>query len=270
MDLSGANTVELAHVKYEDISLVDNNVELENDNETLETEEEMIDEDKKQQMKVLSLFVVEFYKILTGCLLLIFVPQKCGDHNCTINDIVTMDDMTYQANLYFNLFSFVTFFSLYGVELHRENTLIKYLDINIHKPRDNDSVGMAIEGLKKRDLNKIRYNRKLYDNMGKFCSLLFIINSILSGMSLYNRQLDTKTMTVYLTNVLFTGTKLLNIRSVVYTKPNIFYSAYMTRRVQYNDIDSDVYDFKEEKKEQEIENMEQEQEVEEFKTDENV
>ena len=92
MDLSGVNTVELAHVKYEDISLVDNDVELENDNETLETEEEMINEDKKQQMKVLSLFVVEFYKILTGCLLLIFVPQKCGDHNCTINDIERSQD----------------------------------------------------------------------------------------------------------------------------------------------------------------------------------
>ena len=44
---------------------------------------------------------------------------------------------------------------------------------------------------------------------------------------------------------MFTATKLGNIQSIVYTEPNIFYSAYMTRRVQYNDIDPNVYDLDE-------------------------
>lgn len=219
-----------------------------------EEKEDLIDQDKKQQMKVLTQFGVEFYKILTGCLLMIFVPQSCKDHNCTINDILTMDDMTYQATLYFNLFSFMIFLSLYGIELYRENTLIKYLEVNVHKPRDNDSVEKAIEHLKPHDLHRIRNNRKLYDNMGKFCTIVFTVNSILSGMSLYNRQLGSKTLTVYLTNVMFTATKLVNIQSIVYTDPNIFYSAYMTRKVQYNDIDPNVYDLDEDsiKEEKEV------------------
>ena len=62
---------------------------------------------------------------------MIFVPQSCKDESCTINNILTMDDMTYQATLYFNLFSFMIFLSLYGIEMYRENTLIKYLEVNV-------------------------------------------------------------------------------------------------------------------------------------------
>ena len=92
----------------------------------------------------------------------------------------------------------------------------------------------------------------MYDGIGKFCIVIFIVNSILSGMSLYNRQLESKTLTVYLTNVLFTATKLGNIQSIVYTDPNIFYSAYMTRKVQYNDIDPNVYDIDEDDVSEEV------------------
>ena len=102
-----------------------------------------------------------------------------------------MDDMTYQATLYFNLFSFMLFLSLYGIEMYRENILIKYLEVNT-KPRDNDSVEKAIQGLKPHDLSRLRNNRQMYDKMGKFCTIVFIVNSILSGMSLYNRQLGSK------------------------------------------------------------------------------
>ena len=78
-------------------------------------------------------------------------------------------------------------------------------------------------------------------------------------MILYNRQLESKTLTVYLTNVLFTATKLTNIRSIVYTDSNIFYSAYMTRKVQYNDIDSDVYDLDKDNMNEECKNEENEE-----------
>lgn len=228
--------------------------------ESEESKKELMDQDRKQQMKVLTQFGVEFYKILTGCLLMIFVPQSCKDESCTINDILTMDDMTYQATLYFNLFSFMIFLSLYGIEMYRENTLIKYLEVNVHKPRDNDSVEKAIQGLKSHDLSRLRNNRQMYDKMGKFCTIVFIVNSILSGMSLYNRQLGSKTLTVYLTNVMFTATKLGNIQSIVYTEPNIFYSAYMTRKVQYNDIDPNVYDLDEDAVKEDKENTTEEKE----------
>ena len=134
--------------------------------ESEESKKEMMDQDRKQQMKVLTQFGVEFYKILTGCLLMIFVPQSHKDESCTINDILTMDDMTYQATLYFNLFSFMIFLSLYGIEMYRENTLIKYLEVNA-QARDNDSVGKAIEHLKPHDLSRIRNNRQMYDKMGE-------------------------------------------------------------------------------------------------------
>jgi len=54
-------------------------------------------------------------------------------------------------------------------------------------------------------------------------------------------MLDGKTGTVFLTNVLFMGSKLGNMYSIISTEKNIFYSAYLTRKVQYNDVDPDKY-----------------------------
>ena len=46
-------------------------------------------------------------------------------------------------------------------------------------------------------------------------------------------------MTVYLTNVLFIGLKVSEIFSTVNTKQNVFYSAYLINKVQFNDVDPD-------------------------------
>ena len=54
-------------------------------------------------------------------------------------------------------------------------------------------------------------------------------------------MLDGKTGTVFLTNVLFMGSKLGNMYSIISTEKNIFYSAYLMRKVQYNDVDPDKY-----------------------------
>ena len=142
--------------------------------------------------------------------------------------------------------TFLFFLYLYYSELSREHTLIKYLEINVHKPRDNDSVGKELEHLKEHDLKAIRNNRINYDNSAKIASVMFLINTICSGLNLYNYQLESKTFTVFLTNVLFTATKLGNAYAIVNSDTNIFLSAYMTRRVQFNDIDPNVYEIKEE------------------------
>ena len=43
-----------------------------------------IDIDIIRRNKVFVLFLLQFYKITTGTLLTIFIPQNCGDENCTL------------------------------------------------------------------------------------------------------------------------------------------------------------------------------------------
>ena len=71
---------------------------------TSETSSESYDEDqnKKQRMSSMSAFGVEFYKILTGCFLLFFVPQECDDHACSMNEIMSKPDPFYKSVLCFN------------------------------------------------------------------------------------------------------------------------------------------------------------------------
>ena len=44
-----------------------------------------IDEDLIQRVKVGAIFLLQIYKVSTGTLLALFVPQSCGDQICTLS-----------------------------------------------------------------------------------------------------------------------------------------------------------------------------------------
>lgn len=199
----------------------------------------MDNQDRKQRMAVMSQFGVEFYKILTGCFLLLFVPQECNDHTCSMDEVFENSDIYYRTSLIFNGITFFMFLALYGIELYRENTLIKYLDVNPAKARSNESVQNELQLLSDDHKQIIRNNRVRYNNICKASSIMFMINNVLSGIVLYQNQVGSKTISVYFTNVLFTGSKLGTIYGIVTADPFVFYSAYMTRKVQFNDVDKD-------------------------------
>ena len=67
------------------------------------------------------------------------------------------------------------------------------------------------------------------------------MNAIISSIVVYGHYLDSKTVTVYLTNVLFMGTKVYDVYNTVNTKRNVFYSAYLKNKVQFNDVDPDKF-----------------------------
>ena len=62
---------------------------------------------------------------------------------------------------------------------------------------------------------------------------------ILSGFVVFENYLDNKTLTVFITNGLFMALKLNDTQTTTATDKNIFLSAYLTRRIQYNDVDPD-------------------------------
>lgn len=78
-----------------------------------------------------------------------------------------------------------------------------------------------------------------YQKTGYASTIAFTLNAILSFIVVYDNYLDSKTITVFLTNILLMGLKVADVFSTVNSKKNVFYSAYLKNKVQYNDVDPD-------------------------------
>ena len=94
----------------------------------------MLNVDFVQRVKVTGLFFLQFYKIVTGTMLTLFIPQNCNKQICSINDNLEKDERYHRIALSWNTLTMMSFFVLYIFELKRENWSIKYLDIDNDKP----------------------------------------------------------------------------------------------------------------------------------------
>lgn len=197
------------------------------------------DQDFNQRLNVASTFSLELYRVLMGAFLIAFVPQKCGDHICSVGENVNRDDALSRTTVAFNSLTLLAFCVLYGIEVRRENKLITYLDVNKFKALDNESVGEALQQLEPAKKDTILAYDVYYQKAGYLCSAIFSCNSVLSAVVVYMHYLDSKTITVFLTNLLFMSLKVVDVYNTVNTKPNIFYSAYLKNKVQFNDVDPD-------------------------------
>lgn len=201
--------------------------------------ETISDQDFKQKSGAYVAFTLEIYRVLMGTLLVFFVPQKCGDHLCGISDITSKTDANYLGNVGVNLATFAAFFIMYIVELRRENKMISYLEVNKEFPSDNDAVGEALLLLPEEKRKIILNLDGSYQRSCYIAAFFYIVNSIYSGLTIYDNFYDSKTTTVFVTNLLFLVGKLVDVYGLANTDTNIFYSAYLKDKVQYNYADPD-------------------------------
>jgi hypothetical protein len=201
--------------------------------------EKQNDQDFNQKVGVASILLLELYRVLMGAFLIVFVPQKCGEDVCSLTQNINRSDPLSQITLAFNVFTMVSFLGLYFIEVKRENKLINYLEVNRFTPVDNEAVGESLEKLSTVKKQNILDYDGYYQKVGYASTATFILNSTLSSIVVYSHYLDNKTITVYLTNLLFMGLKVSDVYTTVNTKKNIFYSAYLKNKVQFNDVDPD-------------------------------
>ena len=199
--------------------------------------DKMNDQDFNQKVTVCITVILELYRVLVSSFLVLFVPQKCGEHVCSLSENMVFENHLYNAGLVFNFITMAAFLAMYTFELKRENRLITYLDVNKSVASDNNSVGVALEKLPVDKRNSIWQLDKYYMYSGWSSIIMFIINTILSGFVVYEYYLDSQTTSTYITNILFMVTKLVDVHSNVNTEKNVFYSAYMKGKIQYNDVD---------------------------------
>lgn len=202
---------------------------------------QLSNQDFIQKTTSISLFSLELYRVLVSTLLILFVPQKCtnesGDHVCSYEENMDPTSNIYYASLIINFITMASFVLMYSIELKREHQLINYLEVNISKPCDNDSVGKALETLPKHRKENILDLDKYYYRTSVLSMILFTLNTILSGIVIYDFYLDNQTTTTFVTNVLFMITKLADVYNTINSDKNVFYSAYLKTKVQYNDVD---------------------------------
>jgi len=201
--------------------------------------EKMNNQDFVQRITIVPIVLVELYRVMVSSFLILFVPQKCGNHTCQLSENLVLDSMLYNAGLVFNFITTFFFVALYFIEIKRENRLITYLEVNQKMPSDNDSVGKILDHLPIEKRTNILYLDKAYQRLGYFVMGLFIVNTILSGFVVFSYYLDNQTTTTYITNIILMITKLGDIYTTAHTDKNIFYSSYLKGRIQFNDVDPD-------------------------------
>lgn len=214
----------------------------------------MIDHDIVQRIKVAGIFLLEFYKVTTGTLTSIFIPQNCGDHVCTLKENFENKNNFHKTLLYWNFFTMFTFYVYYFVELTREEWSIKYLDI------DNDKPDNCLKEIIK---NEPRLNKRMdslnfyYYNTLKINCFVYFMNLLMTAKLIETKYYNSSTLSCFLSFSLLIIHKLYNSYSVA--KQSILNdkmtSAYMSEFVSFNVLDADYLEKKQKQTNKSIEKL---------------
>tara|TARA_Y100000389_G_C17409956_1_gene490278 strand:- start:458 stop:1195 length:738 start_codon:yes stop_codon:yes gene_type:complete len=198
----------------------------------------MIDQDLKQRVKVCGIFFLQVYKIMTGTMLSLFLPQDCGDHMCTLTDNYNNSEIYHRTVFSWNCLSAFSFCCTYLIELYREEWCVKYLDVDNNIP-DNSLKGIIIKEKKldkKMDKLNLMYYRLLCVN-----TFIYFVNMILTLKMMDDNYYNNSTLSCFISFSLLVMMKLYNSLSVGYqsVKNDKMMSAFMSEFISYNVIDGD-------------------------------
>jgi hypothetical protein len=180
---------------------------------------------------------LELYRVMISSLLIIFVPQKCDDHVCSLSENLKSDNDAYFIGLIINYITCIAFLIMYISEIRREEKLIKLLEVNNTISTDNDSVGKRLDIFSEEKKRKLFDMDRHYQYASYSVMCIYAVNIIFSGVVINQYSLGNQTLVIFLTNLLFMITKLSNVYIIINTDKNIFFSAYLNTKVQFNDID---------------------------------
>lgn len=191
-----------------------------------------------QRTTVIINILFEFYRVISCSLLIIFIPQKCGNNICSINDKLKWKSLFYGISLSYNFVTLLIFCFLYFLEIRRENVLIKYLDVNPGLPYNKTDVEKLLDILPTDKKNKILYVHNYYQKYANIMIYVYVFNAIFSGIVISKYCIPNQTLSTFITYILFILIKLNNVYLIANTEEYTFYSAYLTTNMQFNDVDN--------------------------------
>jgi len=206
--------------------------------------------DTRFRLKALAMFGLEFYKVLMGTLLTIFVPHACSEadpqNSCTISatldQIMSDSDLSRRLAAGMNVVTAICVLVLYGFELYRENWIIEHLDIDPNKPNTNLDEEIEAYPEFKTHMHKLNID---YYKVASATFWLVIINFTMSALYIFGFTPTSSSfsesllsLVSFLILVMF---KLSTTRTnaLASVRQERALSAYMTVHKTFNVIDPD-------------------------------
>jgi hypothetical protein len=194
--------------------------------------------DTKQRIQSGCIFILEFYKVLMGSFITLFVPHQCDDHICSMNEIFDSSDDFRMFVLFVNFVSCIQLLILYALEIKRENWCITYLDIDPKKPNNNLDTEIEDYPEYKKQMTQINKN---YKNFSLACVVSQVFNILVSVIDLGMHWVGSVSLSPLIGYVILMLSKLYNTYFIsnASLKKERAYSAYLTISKTYNTIDED-------------------------------
>lgn len=180
--------------------------------------------------------LIEAYRVFNGALLVIFVPGVCNGKACLPQENFMNGSTLYRVVCGFNLITLVFFLVLYSVEIHRENRLNKYLVVNPDLPTNNDTVNKAFSKLTQKRQNAIHTIDKMYKTVIYSTIGIFTVNTLLSGYIIFTEYAEDKGPILFATGTVLIASKMYSITTMCSNTNNIYTSAYIQKKIQFNDL----------------------------------
>ena len=193
---------------------------------------------KNQQQTFSMIFnlFMESIKVFMGCLLTIFVPQKCDDHACSMQEKI--EDTRYYWAFVMNFLTLFVFLKAYLKEYRRERFII--LHFNSNKKLPDNNLRLTTPNNPGIMLKLLSYNKRFYQYT-LFAIIFGLINiAASSGVIIYYHYDGYKTLVSIMTNILLISKTISSNYSISkesYDK-KIALSTSASEPVSFNELDS--------------------------------
>tara|TARA_Y100000817_G_C16862078_1_gene546236 strand:- start:5223 stop:5864 length:642 start_codon:yes stop_codon:yes gene_type:complete len=196
-----------------------------------------LDLDARQRIKIFFLFIFQVYKIIMGSFLVIFVPQQCGDHDCTMYELSNPNENYGQLFIMWNVLTLLSFLYLYLVELRRENWMITYLDHN------DDLMSATLDPIDNEyETQEMTKMNQSYINAVQASIFAVFFNIVLSGMFIHAHYKDATTVTSFSSFILLVSSKIYSSYNIAKESHDEMraLSAYITKPMLFNVLDESI------------------------------
>ena len=193
-------------------------------------------QDTQDRINLLINFSSDCFKAVMASLLVIFVPQQCEEHICSVTENVSNLTDFNSFVLAFNFFTLAMFAVLYYVELKREQWLIVKFD---HSDKEDDFNLKTLQQLACHDalFQKLDALNQRYFKIYFHLRFVFVLNFLFSMILIYAFYfLDYKSITVLLTNVALCWNKIqkgiqISRQSL---QERLAYSFFQVKNISFN------------------------------------
>lgn len=200
-----------------------------------------IDSDTRERCRASLTLLLEAYRMVTGTLLTIFIPQMCGSTTCSMRDLVvptTQGEWYASHPVVFSAYSLnwlalAALVWLYATETRRENFCIKYFDVDANVA-DNHLFTIIPADLKAR----LARRNSRYLQAYKIATFVFIANVVASCCVIFPRSAGGPTLLTLISFVIFAANKLTRVRRIA-TDHKACRSAFMMEHTAFNTLDAD-------------------------------